>query len=403
MSLHMTALASADLLASIPSPPFRDLTIGPLSFRMYGLMIALGVLAAVWIARRRYSSYGGDPEDVTTIALVAVPAGLIGARLYHVITDFSDKYSDGRWWPDAFMIWKGGLGIPGGVLLGVIAGVLTCRYLKIDWRIAADAAAPAIPTAQAIGRLGNWFNQELYGRPTSLPWGLRIDPEFRPAESLTSTTFHPTFLYELLWNLGLAGFIVWASGRLVLKRGRWLAVYVLGYGLGRLWVEALRDDFATHVLGLRVNIWTSLLAIAGGLLWLFWRGDPVDHEATERLRSGDSMIQIIGGRGVRGVVARQAADAAGTADGTTGGSVATATATADEGAGTDTDTDLTDTDLPADEPGEPSVVPADDTPAEDAQVGVTGLVVADEDAADGDAAGADPVDDEGPAGERPPG
>ncbi len=308
MSLHMPAIAvPAEVFASIPSPGFRDLAIGPLSFRMYGLMIALGVLAAVWIARRRYASYGGDPEDITTIALVAVPAGLIGARLYHVITDFSDKYSDGRWWPDAFMIWKGGLGIPGGVLLGVVAGVLTCRYLKIDWRIAADAAAPAIPTAQAIGRLGNWFNQELYGRPTSLPWGLEIDPEFRPANELTSTTFHPTFLYELLWNLSLAGFIVWASGRVVLKRGRWLAVYVVGYGLGRLWVEALRDDFATKVLGVRVNIWTSLLAIVGGSLWLFWRGNPVDHAATERLRAGATMVQIVGGQGVRGPVAEQAA------------------------------------------------------------------------------------------------
>jgi prolipoprotein diacylglyceryl transferase len=311
----MTALAPADLLASIPSPPFQDLTIGPLSFRMYGLMIALGVLAAVWIARRRYASYGGDPEDITTIALVAVPAGLVGARLYHVITDWPDLYSDGRWWPNAFMIWKGGLGIPGGVFLGVLAGVLTCRYLKIDWRVAADAAAPAIPVAQAIGRLGNYFNQEVFGRPTSMPWGLEIDPQYRPSNALTSTTFHPTFLYEGLWNLGLAGLIVWASGRLVLRRGRWLAVYVFGYGLGRLWVEALRADEANTILGLRVNIWTSLVAIGGGLLWLFWRGNPVDHEATERLRSGVSMVQIVGGRGVRGPVAEQAAADAAASDG----------------------------------------------------------------------------------------
>lgn len=283
---------TVDLLASIPSPPFRDLTIGPFSFRMYGLMIALGVLAAVWIARRRFASYGGDPEDITTVALVAVPAGLVGARLYHVVTDFSTRYSDGRWWPDAFMVWKGGLGIPGGVLFGAIAGVLVARRLKIDWRLAADACAPAIPVAQAIGRLGNWFNQELYGRPTSLPWGLRIDAE-------PGVLFHPTFLYELLWNLALAGLIAWGSGRVVLRRGRWLAVYIAGYGLGRLWVEALRSDEATHVLGLRVNIWTSLVAIVGGLLWLFWRGSPVDREATERLRAGETMAQIVGGVGVR--------------------------------------------------------------------------------------------------------
>ncbi len=296
MTVH---LLSSGLFASIPSPSFKELTIGPLSFRMYGLMIAIGVLVSVWIARRRYASYGGDPEDVTTIALVAVPAGLIGARLYHVITDWTDLYSGGRWWPDAFMIWRGGLGIPGGVLAGVIAGIVTCRVMKIDWRIAADAAAPALPVAQAIGRLGNWFNQEVFGRPTDLPWGLRIDPEHRPVDFLSSTTFHPTFLYEALWNLGLAGLIVWASGRVVLKRGRWLAVYVTGYGLGRLWVEALRSDFANTILGLRVNTWTSLLAITGGLVWLFWKGSPVDAEATSRLRSGVTMDEIIGGVGVR--------------------------------------------------------------------------------------------------------
>jgi prolipoprotein diacylglyceryl transferase len=345
----MTALAPASLLASIPSPPFRDLTIGPLSFRLYGLMIALGVLAAVWIGRRRYASYGGDPEDITTIALVAVPAGLVGARLYHVITDFSDKYSDGRWWPDAFMVWKGGLGIPGGVLLGAIAGVVTCKVIKLDWRVVADAAAPAIPVAQAIGRLGNWFNQELYGRPTSLPWGLEIDPEFRPADQLTVTTFHPTFLYELLWNLGLAGFIVWASGRVVLRRGRWLAVYVMGYGLGRLWVEALRADDATTILGLRVNIWTSLIAIVGGALWLLWGGDPVDREATARLRAGESMAAIIGGEGVRGPVAAQLAAEA--PDGATS-SAATDRPAADEPVG-DTDPPVADEPAPDAGPDDP--------------------------------------------------
>lgn len=287
-----TSLPAAAVLAEIPSPPFRDLTVGPFSFRMYGLMIALGVLAAVWVARRRYGSYGGDPEDITTVALVAVPAGLIGARLYHVITDWERLYSGGRWWPDAFLIWRGGLGIPGGVLVGAAAGVIAARRMRIDWRLAADACAPAIPVAQAIGRLGNWFNQELYGRPTTLPWGLQIDAE-------PGVLFHPTFLYELLWNLALAGLIVWTSGRIVFKRGRWLAFYVLGYGLGRLWVESLREDVATHVLGLRVNIWTSLAAILGGTIWLFWRGSPVDHESTARLRAGATMADIVDGVGVR--------------------------------------------------------------------------------------------------------
>lgn len=282
------------LLSSLPSPPNSELVIGPLQFRYYGLMIALGVLAAITIARRRWTARGGDPEDITTIAIVAVPAGLIGARVYHVITDFGDKYSDGRWWPDAFAIWNGGLGIPGAILAGTVAGVVACRRMQLDWRHVADAAAPAIPVAQAIGRLGNWFNQELYGRPTDLPWGLVIDT---PAGFPPGTTFHPTFLYEGLWNLALAGLIIFGGTRFVLRPGRWLAVYVAGYGLGRLWVESLRIDFATEILGLRVNTWVSLVAVAGGLLWLFWRGSPIDRELTAELRAGGDPLANVGRRG----------------------------------------------------------------------------------------------------------
>lgn len=293
------------LLSAIPSPPNSDLVIGPLQFRYYGLCIALGVIAAVSIARRRWAARGGDPEDITTMAIVAVPAGLVGARLYHVITDFSERYSDGRWWPDAFMIWNGGLGIPGGVLAGVAAGVLVCRHMGVSWRHVADAAAPAIPVAQAIGRLGNWFNQELYGRQTDLPWALEIDD---PAGFAPGSTFHPTFLYEALWNLALAGLIVLGGRRLVLKPGRWMAVYVAGYGLGRLWVESLRIDFATEVGGFRVNIWISLLAIAGGLLWLFWKGDPVDRAATAELRAGGNPLAHVGLRAGQAVPAEQMDD-----------------------------------------------------------------------------------------------
>ena len=281
------------LPASIPSPTFQELSLGPLNLRMYGLVIALGVLAAVAIGRRRWSDWGGDPEDITTIALGAVPAGLIGARLYHVATDWSDKYSGGRWWPDAFLVWRGGLGIPGGILLGSLVGIAIAVRLRIDWRRCADAAAPAVPVAQAIGRLGNWFNQELFGRPTSLPWGLEIDVVNRPPAYAAEPTFHPTFLYEALWNLALAALIVVGGRRVVLRPGRWFAVYVAGYGLGRLWVESPRIDEATELAGLRINIWTSLIVIAGGLLWLFWGGSPVDRSATERLRSGESLAGIL--------------------------------------------------------------------------------------------------------------
>jgi len=296
------------IVASLPSPPFQDLGIGPLSFRMYGLAIALAVIAGVAIARRRFAARGGDPEDVVTLAIVAVPAGLVGARLYHVITDFGDKYSDGRWWPDAFFVWQGGLGIPGAVLGGAIAVIIACRVMGIDWRQAGDAAAPAIPVAQAIGRLGNWFNQELFGRPTDLPWGLEIDAVNRPDGFEADPTFHPTFLYEGLWNLALAGLIIYAGRKIVLRPGRWFAVYVVGYGIGRLWVESLRIDFATTVLGFRVNTWISLLAIGGGLVWLFWRGSPIDRAATARLRSGEDPLAGVAARAGTGGERRSGPD-----------------------------------------------------------------------------------------------
>lgn len=279
-------------LGAIPSPGFKVLNLGPLSFRAYGVAIAIGALTAIWIARKRWSEYGGDPEEITSLALVAVPAGLIGARLYHVITDWSSLYSDGRWWPDAFMIWNGGLGIPGGLIAGSIAAVLMTRRLGLEWRRVGDAVAPAIPVAQAIGRLGNWFNQEVFGRPTNLPWGLRIDVANRPFGYAKFATFHPTFLYEGLWNLALAAFIMVVSRRVVLRPGRWFAMYVMGYGLGRLWVEGLRIDRASLVLGLRVNIWMALAATVGGLVWLFWRGSPIDMEATERMKGGEQIAHI---------------------------------------------------------------------------------------------------------------
>lgn len=264
------------ITASIPIPPWDVLRIGPFSFHLYGLCIALGALAGVSLARKRWADGGRDPDDITTVALVAVPAGLIGARLYHVITDFQ-LYSDGRWWPDAFMVWKGGLGIPGGVLGGAGAAILVAHYKKMPWREMGDAAAPALPLAQAIGRFGNYFNQELFGRQTDLPWGLQVGLEVRerPVDAPVDAFFHPTFLYESLWNLALVALIVVGTKRVKLKPGRWFPVYIAGYGLGRLWVESLRVDSANTILGLRVNTWTSLLAIVGGLVWLLWGGSPV--------------------------------------------------------------------------------------------------------------------------------
>jgi prolipoprotein diacylglyceryl transferase len=221
-------------------------------------MIAIGVLVAVWIAQRRWARSGGDEGDISAIAVWAVPAGMVGARLYHVITDFS-RFR-GRWW-HVFAIWEGGLGIPGGVAAGVVVGVIVARRRGLNVPVLLDAVAPALPVAQAIGRLGNWFNQELYGRATDLPWGLRIDREHRPAGMEDEATYHPTFLYEAVWNLALAAVLIWIGRRRRVRPGQLFGGYVAGYAAGRLWVEALRIDPATEVFGLRVNLWVSLVVL----------------------------------------------------------------------------------------------------------------------------------------------
>lgn len=249
--MHLAALS-----ASIPSPSFNQIHLGPLDLRMYGLCIALGVIAAVTISSRRWEARGGNPDDIGTIAIWAVPAGVIGARIYHVATDW--KTYDGHW-VDALKITQGGLGIPGGILAGVLAGLAVVRVKKLPAVPLLDVVAPAIPVAQAIGRLGNWFNQEVFGRPTTLPWGLEIEPQFRPVRYADHATFHPTFLYEGLWNIGLALLLVRLERTRRLRPGELFGLYVLGYAVGRFWVEGLRSDNASLILGLRVNIWMSLI------------------------------------------------------------------------------------------------------------------------------------------------
>jgi len=242
------------LLAAIPSPSRNHIDIGPLTIHFYGVCIALGVVAAVVISSKRWERRGGDPDDIATIALWAVPAGVIGARAYHVATDWKTYEHN---WVGALKITQGGLGIPGGILFGVLAGLVVVRYKKLPALDLLDVVAPALPVAQAIGRLGNWFNQELYGRPTKLPWGLHIDNP--PAKYAGYHTFQPTFLYEAIWNLCLAGFLIWLDKKRVLRRGELFALYVLGYSLGRLWVESLRSDPASLIFGIRVNIWMSCI------------------------------------------------------------------------------------------------------------------------------------------------
>ncbi|MBA2608146.1 MAG: prolipoprotein diacylglyceryl transferase, partial [Actinobacteria bacterium] len=197
--------------------------------------------------------------DISALAVWAVPAGLLGARLYHVITDW--QRFQGRW-THVLFVWEGGLGIPGGLIAGVAAGAWAARRRGLTVGPLLDVVAPAIPIAQAIGRLGNWFNQELFGRPTDLPWELRIDAEHRPDRYADMATFHPTFLYEALWNVALTMLLVLLGHRARLRTGTLFALYVAGYALGRLWVESLRSDPASLVLGVRVNILVSGIAFA---------------------------------------------------------------------------------------------------------------------------------------------
>lgn len=256
------------VLASIPSPSFDRISLGLLDIRIYGIAIAVGVAVAYSIARRRYERRGGSGDDLAAVLWWAIPAGVLGARAYHVATDWP-RYR-GRWW-DAIEVWEGGLGIWGAVAGGAVAAWFVARRRGIDFAELADAVAPALAVAQAIGRLGNWFNQELFGRPTDLPWGLRIDPEHRPDRFASEPTFHPTFLYEGFWNLALAALLVAVERRWRIGRGRLFALYVAGYTAGRFWIELLRVDPASRVAGVRVNVLTSAVVLAGAVV-VFARG-----------------------------------------------------------------------------------------------------------------------------------
>ena len=251
------------LLASIPSPSSGTLSIGPLELRAYGLMIALGVIAGVWLLGKQFEqSQLGTRDDASSIAIWGVVAGVIGARAYHVITAWS-KFDDNL--SAIPQIWEGGLGIPGGLLAGIAAGAWQAKRRGIRPAVALTFGAPAIALAQSIGRWGNWFNQELYGKATDLPWALEID---NPRGHPPGTTFHPTFLYESLWNLALCGVLLWIQRRYRLAAGRLLGVYLIGYGTGRFWIEGLRIDPANSAGGLRLNQWVALAAIAAGAIHL---------------------------------------------------------------------------------------------------------------------------------------
>ncbi len=263
------------VLAYLPSPSRGVLHLGPLPLRAYALFILLGVVAAVIIGERRWRARGGEPGTVADVATLAVPFGLVGGRLYHVITSSELYFGKGRHPIEALYIWRGGLGIWGAIALGGVGAWIACNRRGISIAAFGDAVAPGIAVAQAIGRLGNWFNQELYGGPTMLPWALRIDADHRPPATPTVALYHPTFLYELLWNLGVAALVIWAERRFRLRRGRAFALYVAAYTVGRFWIEALRVDAAHHIFGLRLNDWVSILVFLGAVAFMVLRRDSV--------------------------------------------------------------------------------------------------------------------------------
>lgn len=269
---------TAALVATIPSPSSGSLSLGPLRLNAYGLMIALGVIAAVRIAGHRAETRGtATREDMAAIAMWGVPAGVVGGRLYHVVTSL-DSFR-GRW-IETLYVWHGGLGIWGGIALGVLAGMWKASRLGIDVIDIADCAAPGIVVAQAIGRWGNWWNQELFGRPTTLPWALSVsESTARAAGYPAGTTFHPTFLYESLACLFIAWVLVRAERRPGNRRGRTFLLYVAGYTVFRFFIEGIRIDPAHHVGGMRLNQWVSLVVLAGAVTALLVsrrraEGDP---------------------------------------------------------------------------------------------------------------------------------
>ncbi len=254
---------------SIPSPDRAVWYLGSVPVRAYALCIIVGILVAMWVGDRRWVARGGRKGLVYDVSMWAVPFGILGGRLYHVLTDWPTYFGEGgSGLSGAVAIWAGGLGIWGAVALGAVGAWIGCRRHGVPLPPFGDSIAVGLALAQAIGRWGNWFNQELFGRPTDLPWALEIDPAHRPDGYEQYATFHPTFLYESLWLVGVAALVAWADRRWSMGHGRAFALYVAAYCVGRLGMELLRIDPATHIAGIRINVFTSVLVGVAAVAYL---------------------------------------------------------------------------------------------------------------------------------------
>lgn len=287
---------SGAVLAYLPSPARGVWQLGPFPLRAYALCIILGIIVAIWWGERRWRARGGQPGAILDVAMFAVPFGLVGGRLYHVATDWQ-KYFGADGHPiDALKIYQGGLGIWGAVLLGGIGAWIGCRVYKIPLPALGDAVAPPILLAQAIGRIGNYFNQELYGRETDLPWGLEIyrrvgdggqlDMMNGASTGVVEKIVHPTFLYELLWNLLVVVLLVYVDKRFRIGHGRLFALYVAGYCFGRFFVELMRADEATKIAGIRINSFTSALVFLAAIAYFVFA--TKGRETPQQLQPGAS-------------------------------------------------------------------------------------------------------------------
>jgi prolipoprotein diacylglyceryl transferase len=259
------------VILSIPSPPVNGWQLGPFFLHIYALCLIAGIVAAWMIGNRRWQARGGTAEQFETIVLVAIPIGIIGARIYHVLTHLGDYFGPGIDPWSSLRIWEGGIAIYGAIGFGALGAWFMCRRSGVRFSSLADSLAPGIAVGQALGRFGNWFNQELYGLPTNLPWGLEIDPAHRVAGYEQYSTFHPTFAYEAIWNLLVAVTLLWADRRFRLGRGKVFALYVALYGFGRFFTEGIRLDFSYDTFGpIRFNQAVAALICLVGVGLLVW-------------------------------------------------------------------------------------------------------------------------------------